>query len=295
MKYQHGFTLLELVIALVVAGIVAGFVATFIGQPLEAYQSLSRRAELVDANDNALRAMARDIRRAVPNSVRISSSGNRVALEMLNTIDGGRYVDTSIQPANLSFGIQDAQFRYNGLLTNSTALSAGQMVIVNNLSATGVSNNAYKRHSDAPVNINNWASLLAVDDAAACDTSLNEPDDRCIEINPAPAGFTNSSAEQRFFISDGPITYLCDTGSGTLTRYRGYGAVLSQPTNPGNAPLSNAQTALLATQVVGCQFNYAPGSSQNMALVTIELSLAHPNATHETVHLVHQIHVDNDA
>ena len=61
------------------------------------------RAELVDAAEMALRQTARDIRRALPNSVRIRDSlgnvnnvtcnapGVTCAIEMLNTEDGARY------------------------------------------------------------------------------------------------------------------------------------------------------------------------------------------------------------
>lgn len=89
----RGFTLIELVVVIAIGAIVVSFMAMFIVRPVQAYGDQTRRAELVDAADSALRFMARDLRGALPNSIRVADDGAIVALELLATLDGARYRD----------------------------------------------------------------------------------------------------------------------------------------------------------------------------------------------------------
>jgi MSHA biogenesis protein MshO len=89
-----GFTLIELVITIAVGSVVVAFMSMFIVMPMNAYTAQTRRAALVDASDSALRFMARDLRSALPNSVRTATNGGNVtAIELLATADGARYQD----------------------------------------------------------------------------------------------------------------------------------------------------------------------------------------------------------
>ena len=88
-----GLTLIELVITIAVGSVVVAFMALFIVGPMDAYGAQTRRADLVDEADGALRLMARDLRSALPNSVRVAVSGSVTALELLATVDGARYQD----------------------------------------------------------------------------------------------------------------------------------------------------------------------------------------------------------
>ena len=90
-RRQSGFTLIELVVTLVISAIVVSFVSMFISGPVRGFTDQARRARLVDAADSALQRMGRDVRRALPNSVRTTAGGGVVALELLSTVDGGRY------------------------------------------------------------------------------------------------------------------------------------------------------------------------------------------------------------
>ncbi|HCJ29138.1 MAG TPA: hypothetical protein DHV63_07575, partial [Pseudomonas sp.] len=91
---QCGFTLVELIMVIALAGIVAVMISTVMSRPLQGFVDQGRRAELTDLAATALNRMARDIRLAVPNSLRNESScpplGCR-ALELLAISEGGRY------------------------------------------------------------------------------------------------------------------------------------------------------------------------------------------------------------
>jgi len=89
---QRGFTLVELVMVIVILGIVGGMVAVFMRAPIEAYFDSGRRAALTDVADTAVRRMSRDLRKALPNSIRTSTvNGSDTCLEFIPTRTGARY------------------------------------------------------------------------------------------------------------------------------------------------------------------------------------------------------------
>ncbi len=212
----QGFTLVELVVVIVITGIVAAMGAAFITKPVEGYIALSRRAELVDAAELALRRMQRDIRQALPNSIRIAPGGYRAG-----------------PPGNiLDFSLADDRFDVLGQLRAAPA--AGDWVVVYNLSASAANGNAY--------------NAAATDNrvAVAAGSSTTE-----VVLNP-PYRFPRSSPNQRFFIVDEAVTYRCDdtVGVRTLTRHGGY-AIATAPAIGAGDLLANYVTGCSFTYAPG--------------------------------------------
>ncbi|GAB4350651.1 MAG: type II secretion system protein [Gammaproteobacteria bacterium] len=273
-RESRGFTLIEMVVTLVLAGIVAGITASFISGPMLGYTQTTRRAELVDAAEQALRRMARDIRRALPNSVRVDPTGR--VLEMLNTVDAGRYRDDP-PPGNpaalLTFTSPDDEFDTIGALQNFAEVdTSNDQVVIYNLSATGAANNAY---------VGDNRQQLAPGATTATHIQLA-----------APLQFPLASPRQRFYIVDTPVTYLCDLGAGTLSRFWGYAITHPHAAVDSAVELSGvgAASALMTRHVANCTFSYQPGTSQRAGLVTLRLELSDQG---ERVTLLHQVHVYN--
>ena len=86
---SRGFTLIEMIVVIVLTSIIASAVAVFIKLPVEGYVATARRAEMTDIADTAIRRMGRDLRLALPNSVRVTDGG--ATIEILLTKTGGRY------------------------------------------------------------------------------------------------------------------------------------------------------------------------------------------------------------
>jgi len=90
-RRHQGFTIIELITVIVLLGSLAAIGGIFIAQPFQAVDDMQRRAELVDEAQLIIERMAREIRTALPNSVRVGTSGTRTALELVSTRTGGRY------------------------------------------------------------------------------------------------------------------------------------------------------------------------------------------------------------
>jgi prepilin-type N-terminal cleavage/methylation domain-containing protein len=101
---QQGFTLVEMIMVIVITGIIGGMVAVFLKAPIQQYMDVARRADMTDIADTALRRIGRDLRLALPNSVRVQTgvacpvttanpggTGTCSFLEFLPTSGGGRY------------------------------------------------------------------------------------------------------------------------------------------------------------------------------------------------------------
>lgn len=254
-----GFTLIEMIIVIAITAIVGSMVAVFLRAPLESYVAQDRRARLADAADTALRRMGRDIRLALPNSVRVTSVGNVVYLEFLATRRGGRYRAQGGGDI-LDFTAADTGF---DVLGPAIAMQAGDRIAVYNLGILG---------ADA------WTGdTLAVYTGGTGSAS---------NITIAAKLFPLASPGNRFQVVDGPVSYACNPTAGTLTRYWGYAISAAQPTPP-SAPVSSA---LLATGVSACSFDYQPGATERNGLVSMTLNLSQAG---ETVRLYATTQVSN--
>jgi MSHA biogenesis protein MshO len=279
---QHGFTLIELVVTLVVSTIVVGFVSMFISGPVQGFADQSRRVRLVDAADTALKRIARDIRRSLPNSVRITTSGGVTALELLSTVDGGRY---RAQPPGttdqiLNFAAADRYFNVLGPFTQIAKpfSSPDYHLAIYNVGVPGA--NAYE--------LANVITPPGMTISIAADTAPGE--DR-VTLS-SPFRFAYESPTQRVFLVDGPVTYLCDSVLGTLTRYEGYDIETNQSAVDTHGELlgEGATASLMANQVTGCSFAYTSGTAERAGLVSLQIVVS---AQGETVSLLSQVHVDN--
>ena len=264
---KRGFTLVEVVVAISVLGIVAAMAAVFIKPPIDAYFAQQRRAELTDVADTALRRMARDIRLALPNSVRTSGG---VYLEFLLTRTGGRYRSGPGPGAEdpLDFSIADDQFDTLEPLSALTdqVPQAGDLVVVHNLGITGA--DAYAGDNTGIVNTFTAPGPV-------------EADEDRITLSPAKQ-FPLESPGRRFQVVSGPVTYRCF--SGQLLRYDGYAIVAAQPTPPAGTP------SVLANYVTDCNFDYTSLALQARGLVALRLQLTRDG---EVVTLYHEVHVNN--
>lgn len=87
---MRGFTLIELVTVMVLLGIVAIVLAPVISANMSTYSAARDQVELTARGRLALERLAREVRHAVPNTLRVVADGR--GIEFLRSRHGGRYV-----------------------------------------------------------------------------------------------------------------------------------------------------------------------------------------------------------
>jgi MSHA biogenesis protein MshO len=268
------------VVAITLSGIVVAFAAMFIVMPVRQYQAQSRRAELVDSADAVLRLVGRDVRAALPNSVRVVDGGATVSLEVLNVVDAVRYRSsgaTANASTQLDFSSPDTTFdvlsQFDGISRPYSPV--GHYLAIYNVGVPGA--DAYSLSN----------VITPVGTTIAIDTSPAAPSEDRITIAPA-FRFAYESPGRRVYLVSGPVKYVCDETLGTIRRYSGY-AIPAAPstTAPGGLSVVNA---LVASNVSDCQFDYIAGTSTRAGLVTLRVTL---NKDGESIWLLHQVHVEN--
>jgi len=267
-KKKFGFTLVEMIIVIVITGIIGGMVAMFIRAPVQGYVDSARRAELTDIADTAMRRMARDVRTAVPNSLR-SSNCTAPCVEFLPTKDGGRY--RAQTPGDvLNFVAADGSFDIVGLAIN---FAANDYIVVGSAQSDGI-----PPYSTAASGV-----LRAYAGTAGAQTSVSITNTVGL---PAWAELPS----QHFSVVDGAqraVTYACEgsgrdadgNGKGQLKRYWNYGFNVA----PSGTP------AILANKVETCSFDYDV-TNQRFGLLAVRLTLTSGG---ESVSLYDEIHVSN--
>lgn len=235
MNVSRGFSLIELILVMVMMGILATISTKIITLPVNSYLDLERRTALVDASETTLSRLQRDIRRALPNSIRLSENGS--VLELLHTRTGGYYRAKQASDGSgdiLDFTQNDNAFDVFGGLDD---LPQGELVIYN-LGIAGA--DAYAGDNRSRLTNTATVNLLTFN----------------------AKQFPLPSPEQRFFIVDTPITYRC-LGS-QLLRYDGY-TIAESP--------SLGTPSIQADKLSTCHFNYDSGTAMRSGLVTIAMTL----------------------
>jgi MSHA biogenesis protein MshO len=297
-RHSSGFTLIEMIIVILIIGILSGVLFMILRGPIQQYIQVGQRATLVDVAETALQRMSREIRLALPNSIRITNSGSVTTLEFLRTLDGGRYrnrpdgtnFDQCTMPDNDSFRFTTSNdcFEILGSLSNlplaggggttqTTCLQGGaDCLVVFNTGQTGA--NAYAGDNIAGIEAVTANSIT-------------------FDISPKTR-FPYKSSRQRFQITDTPVSFLCDTSLGEIYRLDNYDVLAVQPDNPPpgftdfTATSTTRNNDLLVNQVSACAFVYSQGTASRAAMVTIKLTIR-DNDLGQEVTLLQQAHVDN--
>ena len=286
-------TLIEMIVTLVLIGIVGAAFAVFLGPAAKSFQAQTQRATLVDAAESALRRMARDIRIALPNSVRITNTGSGFALEMVPTVDGGRYCATGLADCSgasqlLDFSAADTDFDVLGCFRDAGFLGASGTSNYR----LAIGNTGNEVYSGAPAVITPATTTVTLSTGGTCGVGTNR---HHVALGAAFL-FGEPSPRQRVFViqaSAAPLTYLCDTTAKTLTRYSGgYGFQASQPTTAA-ALAAASSIAIVASNVSACSVTSTTSNVQNTGIVILSLSLTDAVGAGETVTLVHEAPLDN--
>lgn len=260
---SRGFSLIEMIVAITLLAILSAAAAVFIRGPIMGYFEAERRADLAEAGGLVAARLTRELARAVPNSVRVTTVGTGFYLEFLPVRSEGRYRVGA--PGNvLSFGVADTGFDVVGPVVQA---AAGDWVVVNNY--------------QAPTGADVWAgpTRAAYAGIGGAVTAVAH----------ASHTFPSDAPDHRFQTASGPVSYVCDAAAGTLRRYSGYAIQAVQPVNVVGAPLAGAQNDLLATGISACRATEFHGNLRRAQVVAFAFNFANGG---DRLNLSHTVRVE---
>lgn len=280
---------------MVLVAIIVGAVLYFV-LPLRQAVDVVARAELTDLADNALQRIGREVRAALPNSVRTTTAGTSAFIEFLPVRTAGRYraepsgggCDAAADASGsdeLAFGEPDACFKSIGALQDAAAITVNDWIVLNNYGAGFAGQDAY-------AGVSNRARVAS--------STAQAGRHRITMASTTFQADLHDSLGKRFFVVAGnaagpePVTYECDSAAQTLTRRWGYPLAAAQPA--AVAAFSGANAALLASGVTACTFDYTANAlAPQVGLLTLRLTLSRPRSdgSAETISLFHAVHVSN--
>lgn len=285
---QLGFTLVELVMVIALAGVVAVLISSVMSNPLQSFVDQSRRAELVDLAAGALSRMARDVRLAVPNTLRTPDGQT---FELLAIHEGGRY------RANLAGGVvrndpplcpaAPAACEIEVLSPIDAIRAAGaRWMVLYNIGANSLGDSVWPPYntssSATPAVITPNGVGFALSSGVLTLSGAAAPGFR----------FKFASPQHRFYLAREVLGYHCDnpgtdaaTGNGTGEIRRASFSSLASSYN-----YSVANSSLLVDGVSTCTFTYQPGTNARGGLITLRLGVKRQG---EEIMLLQQVHVDN--
>lgn len=277
-RRQRAFTLVELVMVIALAGLIAVMISTVMSRPLQGFVDQSRRAELVDLASSALNRMTRDIRLAVPNSVRpggaVTVAGS-ARLELLRSPGGGRYRASLIDGVHRdppACTTDPCVIEVLGPMIGVEDWAAFNWMVIYNIGGAVSGDNSWPPLDGAMSVI---SPQVAISDAAG-NLSLSGGGIESFQ-------FKYASPQHRFFLADKVVGYQC-SGDRIV---RGEFASLALP---GAYDYSGATPVVDHVDCANSGFTYSPGTNTRSGLVTIRLTLSQDG---ETITLLQQVHVDN--
>jgi MSHA biogenesis protein MshO len=281
----RGFTLVEMIVVMVITSILAGVMVLFIRRPVQNYVDAAGRAEMSDVADLALRRITRELHSALPNSVRVLTTGSVVLLEFIPTKAAGTYLSVDDNAGGPALDFQDSSKHSFTVVGEMPAfpynIVADDYIVVYNLGPDYVTADAYAGGNRAQVASDPVGNVVTLKANPFADPSN---------------GIPNTSPTQRFSVATQPVTFRCAPAGGgmQLTRYWNYQFNASQadPASMANPPGQTIQHAILASNVAGCNFSYTQLQNVHSGLVGITLIVGRPDGT-ETVTLAHQASVEN--
>lgn len=278
---------------IVIGGVMAATLVVFLKPAMDGYLATRARADLTEQADSAVRRIVRDVRLAVPNSIR---TPDPACVELVPTTTGGRMRSgpdtvndsgpncTPSATCAAPFDSSQATTVFDVLSLLATVPLPGDWVVVGNQNPTQVFSGA------------NRAVISSVTTPAVTQGRLRIT----VPSTQFPLGYDGA----RFTVvpaAQGPVFYVCSgadgllnasgDGKGTLYRMMNYGFNATYPTIcPANPAASGAD--VLATRVRSCSFVYDPnqGATQQNGFVWMEIELSHLN---ESAHLVMGAHIAN--
>jgi MSHA biogenesis protein MshO len=221
-----GFTLIEMVTVILILGIIVVGVSSFVIFGTRIFVESSAVDQVLSQSRFGIERMTRDIRRAVPNSMRVltATDGSYQCLELLPISTSTSYLDAPIFP-------QTAQNSLTAIKSVGS-ITAAQSVLIYPLTTTEI------YHP-----IGTTAKRFTVQSVAASGDQLTITLTQSVR-------FTEASPLKRLYLADNPLSYcfINTTNNVELRLYQRYGYQPNQP-SPTMSPTVMGDGVLMAQNI----------------------------------------------
>ena len=262
-KQQSGFTLIELVIVIVLISIVALSLSNLTSETVYGYIDAKDRNRLSQSTKWTTERIAREVREALPQSIRASNSGGIHCVEFMNIVNASTYLDIPPSGDVSSFNAVDFDLSF----------SAGLTVAIMPINPTTI-----------------YGGSGTLGSVAAIANSGNEV---TITLS-GPTNFSRRSPQNRFYLLNSPISFCLNDISGDVTRYAGYTTTAAQPLPP-----TGGTSELLAENFSanGNVFTYQSGTLNRSGLLQMNFRAQNRDrnlvGTAESFEVFHEVHIRN--
>lgn len=242
---QSGFNLIELTLVIVVLAIISAGTASYIVDSMRSYSDSARREQITSEARAALERVVRELRNALPNSIRIQTdlSGGITThcIEFFPVKRGSAYLDLNTSAATVSFSA----------VPFSSPGAGNHYVVVYPYATTPL----YSSSNPGLLTGFNNASNTAAGEVLLSGSHR----------------FNLSSARKRFYITESPVSFCINSGNQSLNRYNNYGININQPAPPaGTIGLLANNIWLLDNGTNVIPFTYSAGSLSRAAVVKLD-------------------------
>lgn len=241
-SHSSGFTIVELITVMVIMGILSVGTVRFISDGANGFATTLSRAAMVSDTQQLITRLSREVREALPSSIRVSTSGD--CLELIPIVGASVYLSAPVGSAATSM---------------QTVPLDGAVVSATSRVAIAPTSNPY--------NLSTQSSISPAVTVATADIN-NEV---AISFSAAHQ-FTQASAQNRFYLVESPISYCRQAGA--LWRYQNYGFLGVQP-DLASLPNTLPNRALVAESIdpLSAVFNFTGATLQRNATVELNLQL----------------------
>jgi len=269
---SKGFTLLELVIVMVLLGVMAVGITSFVSLTTQTYVNVTARDEIIASARFAIERLNREIRNAVPNSIRVANVGPIQCIEFVPIVASTVYTDIPVSPETAASSIAVIPFE-NDDGSNYQCSGCDDKVIVYPLTNAEV----YDTNTDATGKV---FSLGNFTPPGVPTTPWTLP------IANGNVLFDADSPTNRLYIANEQISY-CVLASNLIRYNNSIGG--NQPLPPSSAPYLMAQY-LAPIDAADLPFTFSPATLRRNASVKVKLHFINNG---EDYVFDNEIHINN--
>jgi MSHA biogenesis protein MshO len=271
-KASMAFTLVELVMVMVVLSILATGSVKFISQSAQGLVDSAERQALASTASIAVEKVLRQVRRALPHSVREFDDGGNSCIELVPILHSSEY---------LSVPTAIAEADFEAIAFVDAAGGESGYVAVYPISEDSIYGASPATHRSVSTNIAN-ASAEGIPSANLQTITFSSS---------SSYRFPTESPRKRFFLISQPISF-CEDANGRLWRYQNYGF---HPDSRSSIPTSGANRILIADslEVNSLSFNISPAQLQRNAVVRMSLVIARPGSSIESIEISQEVQLRN--